>query len=162
VKLVVKSLDDDLVLAGEMLTKISSQTPLKEDLTPEKVAHKYLTKTYAELFYYINVKKGISFITDSGCFVDTNGRTMTEETFKRSLPHKTYREFNSQLKTPIRQFDFFTEYLKDNNRSRFSSVAFMIEDELMDIEEDSRGMDGENSDMMIATSLKISTDIHQK
>ena len=135
ISITTKTIERNLISAHEKLAQLSPLTPVNQD-NRMQLQQKYQTKSYPELFYFINDKKGVSIITDAGSFVDAQGRNMTEETFKRSLPHQTCTVSTS--KSPV---DFFSVYQKDNARTRYSSLAFMIEDEFMDLEEDSRGIE---------------------
>jgi hypothetical protein len=54
----------------------------------DRLASLYLTRTYEELFHYYEVQNEIAFIKDRGCYVDKDGRVISEENFKRSMPYK--------------------------------------------------------------------------
>lgn len=161
VKLVVRNLDEEFGL-NRVKSLILPQPAQQQDadaldinagaveedqnnyissLLPENLSNKYLTRSYSELFYYYNTREGIAFITDSGCYVDAKGHIMSEEMFKRSLPYKTCHELvvpvSNRSKKP-RTIDFLAEYTRDNNRNRFSSMSFMIEDEYMEEEEENQ------------------------
>jgi hypothetical protein len=127
-----KELGINITLIARVLDQPSGVSHMKKLMTMlesyqspplDSLGTQFSAKTYDELFHFYNIHEGVAQVMDTGYFIDSHGNVMTEEVFKRSLPFKQFISNGSKG-----NFDFYSKYYQDVNRTKFAKLLFMKEE----------------------------------